>query len=100
MAKKIVASTKDSFIKAIKDSMASEVALTNEQAKALYETFVQIVKDTVSAENKIVLSGFGTFKKRELKARKGINPKTGERIQIKASKTVSFKAAGSFKNDL
>ncbi len=100
MAKKIVATTKDDFIKALKESMASEVALTNEQAKNLYETFVQIVKDTVSAENKLVLSGFGTFKKRELKARKGINPKTGERIQIKASKTVSFKAAGSFKGEL
>jgi len=100
MAKKIVATTKNDFIKALKGSMAKDVNLTNEQAKALYETFVQIVQDTVTAENKLVLSGFGTFKKRNLKARKGINPKTGARIQIKASKTVSFKAAGSFKGEL
>jgi len=100
MAKKIVATSKGDFVKAIKESMEKDLALTNEQAKMLYDTFVQIVRDTVSAENKIVLSGFGTFKKRALKARMGINPKTGERIQIKASKTVSFKAAGTFKSEL
>ncbi|HNT26584.1 MAG TPA: HU family DNA-binding protein [bacterium] len=100
MAKKIVAATKNDFIKAIKENMAKEINLTNDQVKALYETFVQIVKDTVNAENKLVLSGFGTFKKRNLKARKGVNPKTGQKIQIKASKTVSFKAAGAFKKAL
>jgi len=100
MAKKIIASSKNDFIKAIKENMGKEITLTNDQAKAAYETFVQIVKETVNAENKIVLSGFGTFKKRALKARKGVNPKTGEKIQIKASKTVSFKAAGSFKAEL
>ena len=100
MAKKIVAATKNDFIKAIKENMAKEINLTNDQVKALYETFVHIVKDTVNAENKLVLSGFGTFKKRNLKARKGVNPKTGQKIQIKASKTVSFKAAGAFKKAL
>jgi DNA-binding protein HU-beta len=100
MAKKIIATSKNGFIKAIKESMAKEVNLTNGQAKALYETFVQIVQDTVTAENKITLNGFGTFKKRALKARKGVNPKTGEKIQIKASKTVGFKATASFKKAL
>lgn len=100
MAKKIIAKSKGDFIKAIKENMAKELNLTVEQAKIAYETFVQILKETIAAENKIILNGFGTFKKRALKARKGVNPKTGQKIQIKASKTVSFKAAGGFKKAL
>jgi DNA-binding protein HU-beta len=39
------------------------------------------------------LPSFGTFTVRKTKARKGLNPRTGETIKVKAGKTVRFKAS-------
>jgi DNA-binding protein HU-beta len=43
------------------------------------------------------LPSFGTFTVRKTKARKGLNPRTGESIKVKAGKTVRFKASPSLK---
>ena len=44
--------------------------------------------------------GFGTFKITERKARDGRNPLTGEKIKIKASKSVNFKVSTDLKKIL
>jgi DNA-binding protein HU-beta len=46
---------------------------------------------------KFTLPSFGTFTVRKTKARKGLNPRTGEQIKVKAGKTVRFKASPSLK---
>lgn len=51
----------------------------------------------VAAGKRISMLGFGTFKLTSRKARKGRNPKTGEPIDIAASKTPSFSAGKAFK---
>jgi DNA-binding protein HU-beta len=43
------------------------------------------------------LPSFGTFIVRKTKARKGLNPRTGEPIKVKAGKTVRFKASPTLK---
>lgn len=48
----------------------------------------------------VQLIGFGTFKVASRKARTGVNPKTGEKIKIKASKSVKFSAGKAFKSTL
>jgi nucleoid DNA-binding protein len=45
----------------------------------------------------VAIAGFGTFKVKQTKARMGVNPKTGEKIQISAKKKVAFKAAKDLK---
>jgi nucleoid DNA-binding protein len=44
--------------------------------------------------------GFGTFTKKQRKARIGRNPITGEPMDIKASRTVGFKASQSLKQEV
>jgi nucleoid DNA-binding protein len=44
--------------------------------------------------------GFGSFTLKTRKARAGRNPQTGETIQIKASKTVSFTPGKAWKDEL
>ena len=52
-------------------------------------------------KDKVVsLAGFGTFRVRSRKARMGRNPRTGERIKIKASRSVGFKAGAALKKSL
>lgn len=58
------------------------------------------IKAGVKKEKAVQLVGFGTFTVKARKARKGINPKTGESIKIKASKSVGFKPGADFKNSL
>ena len=71
---KLVAKTKTDFIKILKDSVAEKVALTNDQTKLIYDTFIQIVMDTVEKEKRMNLNGLGTFKVVKRKARTGRNP--------------------------
>jgi nucleoid DNA-binding protein len=49
---------------------------------------------------RVSLHGFGTFGVRKRAARKGRNPKTGEEIKVKASKTLGFKPAKGVKDAL
>jgi DNA-binding protein HU-beta len=55
-----------------------------------------IVKELKKA-GKFTLPSFGTFTVRKTKARKGLNPRTGEAIKVKAGKTVRFKASPTLK---
>jgi DNA-binding protein HU-beta len=65
---------------------------------------VEAVLDAIAAgirKDKVVqLIGFGTFKVTQRAARKGRNPKTGETIKIKASKSVRFAPSSALKGKL
>ena len=62
-------------------------------------TFAEMVK-VIKKEKRFAVPGFGTFSVRARKAKTGRNPKTGESIKIKASKTIGFKPAPSVKDAL
>jgi DNA-binding protein HU-beta len=55
-----------------------------------------IVKE-LKKSGKFTLPSFGTFTVKKTKARKGLNPRTGEAIKVKAGKTVRFKASPTLK---
>jgi len=69
-------------------------------AERALNAVVSSIKAGVKKEKAVQLVGFGTFTVKSRKARTGINPKTGEKIKIKASKTVGFKPGADFKNSL
>ncbi|HLB34545.1 MAG: DNA-binding protein [Verrucomicrobia bacterium RIFCSPHIGHO2_12_FULL_41_10] len=58
------------------------------------------IKAGIKKKKSVQLIGFGTFKVANRKARLGINPKTGEQIKIKASKTVRFVCGKALKESL
>ena len=55
-----------------------------------------VIKE-LKREGKFTLPSFGTFTVRKTRARKGLNPRTGEAIKVKAGKTVRFKASPTLK---
>ena len=57
-----------------------------------------IIAIELDAGNDVTITGFGTFKTRRTKARKGRNPQTKEEIRIPASRTVSFKVGKTLKD--
>ncbi|WP_173365020.1 MULTISPECIES: HU family DNA-binding protein [unclassified Fibrobacter] len=71
------------------------------ESKAAAARAVDAVLDGIAAgvkkDGNVQLIGFGTFAVKERAARDGRNPLTGEKIKIKASKTVGFKAGAALK---
>lgn len=65
------------------------------------EAAVKAVLDSITADlkkgNKVTLIGFGTFEVKAVKAHSGVNPATGEKIKIAASKRPTFKAGAALK---
>lgn len=88
--------TKAEFIAEVHKS-AKGVDLHKKQVEAVVNAVFEVVADTIRKEQRFSFPGFGTFSVRERKARKGRNPRTGQTIQIKASRTVGFKPAPKLK---
>ena len=82
------------FVAAIAD--AAELSRT-EAANAV-DAMVSVITKTLKKGETVTLVGFGTFEVRERAARQGRNPKTGETIEIAASKNPSFKAGKALKD--
>jgi DNA-binding protein HU-beta len=85
--------SKAALAEAIKDSTSCTVAQAGEAVDAVFKTIAKLVKKDGSFN----LVGFGTFKTGKRAARTGRNPKTGEPLKIKASKTIRFKASSKLK---
>ncbi len=79
--------------KVIQQSAELTGAAANRAATDMMAAIVKELKKT----GRFTLPSFGTFVVRKTKARKGLNPRTGEAIKVKAGKTVRFKASPTLK---
>jgi DNA-binding protein HU-beta len=86
---------KTEFIQAVSE----KAGLSKADSKKAVDAFICTVTEELKAGNKIALLGFGSFSVAEKAARKGINPKTKEPIDIPARKSVKFKT-GSELNEI
>lgn len=77
--------------------VAKKAHLTKKAAREAIEVLLEEVKRHLKKGEKVVLSGFGTFKITRVKDKKGRNPQTGEDIVIKSHKAVRFVVAKSLK---
>jgi DNA-binding protein HU-beta len=75
--------------KVIQQSAKTTGAMANRVTQELIDAIVKEMKKN----GKFTLPSFGTFTVRKTKARKALNPRTGESIKVKAGKTVRFKAS-------
>lgn len=78
-------------------SLAERLNIPKKQAGEYLEVFVEEVTKIMKKGDKLNLSGFGIFKVAARAAREGRNPRTGETIQIKASKKAKFVPAKALK---
>lgn len=78
-------------------NVAEKAGLDRKKAEKAVSAFVDTVKQALVEGDKVQIIGFGTFENRERSARTGRNPRTGEKIEIAASKLPSFKAGKALK---
>jgi len=80
--------------------IAQAGSISKNSAGEVMDAIINGITGALSKGETVTILGFGTFDVRERKARTGRNPKTGETIQIKASKAPGFKPGKSFKDAL
>lgn len=84
--------------KELVDAIARETGLSRKNAELAVRAFVDIVSEELRKGERVQISGFGSFEVSERAARAGINPKTGEAIEINSSTTPKFKAGKVLKD--
>ncbi len=79
------------------DVVADKASVTKKQADAVITAALEAIMEAVADDQKVTLVGFGSFEARERKAREGRNPKTGDKMEIPATKVPAFSAGKLFK---
>ncbi|MBI4691645.1 MAG: HU family DNA-binding protein [Nitrospirae bacterium] len=80
------------------DKTASGAGLNKTDASKAVEAALNAIKSSLKKGLKVTLVGFGTFSTVKRKARKGRNPRTGQAINIPASKVPKFTAGKDLKD--
>ncbi len=78
--------------------VAEKAGLTKKDAEKAVNALFESVQQELIARGKVQMIGFGTFEVKERAARKGRNPRTGQDIEIPASKNPVFKAGKALKD--
>ena len=79
-------------------AIAEKAEISKKDAEKALNATIETIIDAVAANDKIQLTGFGTFEQRQRNARTGCDPRTGNTIEIPASKVPAFKAGKGFKD--
>ncbi len=85
---------KTDLIEVIKE----KTGLSKKDADKALTAALDAIIEAVAAGDKVQLTGFGTFEQRQRNARTGVDPRTGNSIDIPASKVPAFKAGKAFKD--
>jgi DNA-binding protein HU-beta len=85
--------TKQDFI----NKIASKTGLSARDAGKAVDAFMETVTETLKAGDTVNFTGFGKFSPSARAARQGVNPRTGERVQIAATTVPKFSAGSQLK---
>lgn len=64
------------------------------------DAVLSVIEDELRSEGEVNIIGFGKFSVQERQAREGVNPQTGQKMQIKASRTPKFSAGNALKKSV
>jgi DNA-binding protein HU-beta len=86
--------TKNEFV----DQVASNSGLGKGEAGKAVDAVLDTIQETLARGGEINFTGFGKFSVADRSARQGVNPQTGEKIQIAASRVPRFSAGSGLKS--
>ena len=88
--------TKDRII----ENIYKNTDLIKSEAAQTFQSLVEIMKQTLSSGEDVLISGFGKFCVKEKKERKGRNPATGKGLMLGARRVVTFKCSGLLRDKI
>ena len=74
--------------------------LTKKQSTDTVEALLEIMKETLVSGDDVLISGFGKFRVKEKRERRGRNPATGEDMMLDARKVVRFRCSGKLRENI
>lgn len=77
-----------------------EVGFTKKVSLNTVESLLEIIKQTLEAEEDVLISGFGKFCVKDKKSRRGRNPATGSDMTLWGRRVVTFKCSGKLRNKI
>ncbi len=80
------------------EHMAKDTKLPKTVCKNVLESFIKAVEGSLKKGKSVILTGFGSFCVMKRKARTGINPATGKKMQISAKRVPKFRAGKKLKD--
>ncbi len=80
------------------EKVADKAGLSKADAERAVNALIDSVQSAVASGDKVTVPGFGSWSATTRAARTGRNPRTGEPVQIAASKGVKFSAGAAFKS--
>ncbi len=84
----------------IVDQVAAEADLSKGEASRAVDAVLNAIQDALVRGSEVNFTGFGKFSSSERAARQGVNPQTGERIEIAASRVPRFSAGSGLKKSV
>jgi len=82
------------------ETVAKKTGLSRRETTVGIDTAFGLISKELKKGGKVTLTGFGTFDVGKRRARAGVNPRTGEKIKIAATKMPRFRPARSLKKDI
>jgi DNA-binding protein HU-beta len=80
------------------EALSTRLGEDKKRIGATVDAFLDTVYRTVQKGEKVALTGFGVFEKRDRAARTARNPATGEKVRVKKTSVPAFRAGQEFKN--
>ena len=88
--------TKRQLIKIIHENTELRYVDVEEVVNKVFDT----IADAICSDDKVTINGFGTFEKVEQAAYIGVNPHTGEKMQVNACNKIRFTTGKTMKNKI
>ena len=86
--------TKQEFV----DAVAERAGISKRDAGDAVDAMLDTLTDTLKRGDSVTFTGFGKFSSSARAARMGVNPRTGERVQIQATTVPKFTAGSALKS--
>ena len=85
--------TKAEFV----DRVADKSGLSKRDASKAVDAFLESIEESLVQGEAVSFTGFGKFSPQQRSARQGVNPRTGEKVQIAAATVPKFSAGSALK---
>ena len=73
------------------EAIYTTLPVDKQKAAQVVEDYIELIKNSLEADGKVMLSGFGSYEVKSKPPRRGRNPQTGDSIILRARKVVKFK---------
>jgi DNA-binding protein HU-beta len=83
--------------KVLAETVSERFSMTKKEAAEIVDVIFDTMSDTLAEDGHVEITGFGKFEVKTRAGRKGVNPQTGERIDISPSRIPGFKASKNLK---